>query len=155
MQVEMSLAELLINAIAAGRVHGVQFKRGHAADRKTFDDLRNVIGDRLDGARRVAVQDALREANDTHPVMKTRAENERLRAAIEGAQQTVVVLREALASTVTCVVCQSCLHPTIPHCEDCSLSTDDNVDIESAIDIEAVLENTRGSVTHYELKGTP
>lgn len=61
MQVEMSLAELLINAIAHGKVPGVQFKRGWGDDKATFAGLQAVIGDRLDGARRVAVREAFRE----------------------------------------------------------------------------------------------
>lgn len=72
MQVEMSLAELLINAIAHGRIPGVQFKRGWASDRQTFDGLQAVIADRLDGARRVAVEQALHKLQDEHPTFKMR-----------------------------------------------------------------------------------
>ena len=82
MQVEMGLAELLINAIVHGRVPGVQFKRGWSDDRATFEGLKKVIENRLDGARRVAIEDALRQANDTHPALKTKADNERLRAVL-------------------------------------------------------------------------
>jgi acylphosphatase len=83
MQVEMSLAELLMNAIGNGRVPGIQFRRGWANERATFEGLKGVIKDRLDGARRVAVEEALRRAHDEHPVFKLRAENVRLRAALE------------------------------------------------------------------------
>lgn len=73
MQVEMSLEELLINAIAQGRVPGVQFKRGWSDDKATFDGLRAVIGDRLDNARRVAIESALHELHDSHPPFKMRS----------------------------------------------------------------------------------
>lgn len=79
----MSLAELIINAVAAGRVPGLQFKRGWSNDRETWKGLQVVIGDRLDGARRVAIESELHHAYDTHPVLKTKRENERLRAALE------------------------------------------------------------------------
>ncbi|MBX3215228.1 MAG: hypothetical protein KF850_24545 [Labilithrix sp.] len=83
MQVDISLAELLMNAIGNGRVPGIQFRRGWSDDRATFEGLKKVIDDRLDGARRVAVEEALRRARDEHPVLKLRAENDRLRAAFE------------------------------------------------------------------------
>lgn len=83
MQVELSLAELLINAIAHGRVPGVQFKRGWSDERATFTGLQAVIGDRLDGARRVAIEQALEEARKGQSVFKLRAENERLQKRVE------------------------------------------------------------------------
>lgn len=58
MQVEMSLEELLINAIAHDRIPGVQFKRGWDNDGATFDGLRAVIQKRLDGAAAVARESA-------------------------------------------------------------------------------------------------
>lgn len=73
MQVEMSLAEMLINAIAYGKVPGVQFKRGWSDDRATFDGLKAVIGSRLDGARSVAVEEALHKLRDEHPHFKSAA----------------------------------------------------------------------------------
>lgn len=84
MQVEMSLAELLINAIAADRVPGIRFQRGWPAarEKETFDGLRAVIADRLDGARRVAVQDALHQLQDQHPHFRTRARVRALEEAI-------------------------------------------------------------------------
>jgi len=82
MQVEMSLAELLMNAIGAGHVHGVQFKRGASDDRKTFEDLQRVISKRLDGARTVAVEEALRELHEKHPPFRLLAEVRRLRKAL-------------------------------------------------------------------------
>lgn len=70
----MSLAELLINAVAQGRVRGMQFKRNWTGpDKDTFDDLNKVIEDRLNGARRVAVQEALHKVQEEHPVFKLRA----------------------------------------------------------------------------------
>jgi len=83
MQVEMSLAELLLNAIGNGRVPGMQFKRGWTDDRATFAGLNAVIADRLDGARRVAIESALRRAHDEHPVFRLLAENRRFRGALD------------------------------------------------------------------------
>jgi len=58
MQVEMSLAEMLMNAIVAGRVHGFQCKRSFGLkpddEKKAFDDFSRVIADRLDAARKIA-----------------------------------------------------------------------------------------------------
>ncbi len=82
MKVEISLAELLMNSIAAGRVRGVQFKRGWSDEQATFDDLKAVVGARLDGARRVAVEGALRQLRDEHPMYLLRRENEELRARL-------------------------------------------------------------------------
>lgn len=86
MQVEMSLAELLINAITNGRVHGVQFKRSHgerAGDTKqTFDDLNKIIENRLEGARRVAIEQALRKLQEENPRAKLADENRRLKQAL-------------------------------------------------------------------------
>jgi len=63
-EVEVSLAEMLINAIAHGRIPGVQFKRGWSDDRATFEGLRAVIGSRLDGALRIARNNAMRQARE-------------------------------------------------------------------------------------------
>jgi hypothetical protein len=82
MQVEMSLAELLINAITHGRVPGVQFKRGWSDEKATFEGLNVVIGTRLDGARRVAVESELRRLRDEHPYFQTRRANLALEAAL-------------------------------------------------------------------------
>ena len=70
MEVEMSLAEMLINAIAGGLVPGVQFKRGWSSDKATFDGLNKVIASRLDSARRIAISDAMRAATEVAGVMK-------------------------------------------------------------------------------------
>src|SRR4051812_9501561 len=78
MQAEMSLAESLINAIISGRVHGIQVTRKFGTDpgdeRRAFEDLTKVIGNRLDGARRVAVDEALRKLDNEHPRFRTVAE---------------------------------------------------------------------------------
>lgn len=100
MQVEMSLAELLINAISQGRVPGVQFKRGWSNDKATFDGLNEVIKDRLDGARRVAVQEALHKARDEQPVLKMRNELEKLRHVAEAANEYMVTDSDEARATL-------------------------------------------------------
>lgn len=82
MQVEVSLAEMLINAIAHGRVRGVQFKRGWSDEKATFDDLNAVIQRRLDGARSVAIESALHKLRDENPHFKLLREVEELRAKV-------------------------------------------------------------------------
>lgn len=77
MQVEVSLAEMLINAIGAGRIPGVQFKRGCQDIKATFDALNAVIGCRLDSALQVARQEASRES----PIRMKRALEEIIRVA--------------------------------------------------------------------------
>lgn len=72
MQVEISLAESLINAIANGRVRGVQFKRGWGDESATFDDLNAVIAQRLDGARRVAIETAMHQFADERGMLRLR-----------------------------------------------------------------------------------
>jgi len=47
MQIELSLEEMLINAISSGRVAGVQFKRGWSDESATFASLRAVIDRRI------------------------------------------------------------------------------------------------------------
>lgn len=74
----MALAELLINAIAHGSIRGVQFKRGWSKERETFEDLNRVISNRLDGARRVAVEQALHKLQDEHPSFKMRRALQRI-----------------------------------------------------------------------------
>ena len=64
MLVEMGLSELLINAIANGRVRGIKLARNfemYAA----FEDLDKVIADKLRGSRDVAMQDARKEVLDS------------------------------------------------------------------------------------------
>jgi hypothetical protein len=65
-RVESSLAEMIMNAIAAGRVWGVQFMRKHGKDpgdeRRTFEDLNRVIEKRLDSALSVARENGQRAA---------------------------------------------------------------------------------------------
>lgn len=65
MLVEVSLAESIMNAIAHDRIWRVQFSRKHGSDpgdeRRTFDDLNNVIQNRIDGACRAAREQGLRE----------------------------------------------------------------------------------------------
>ncbi len=54
MIIEKSLEEMLMDAIGAGRVRGVQFKRGWSDNNATFEDLCRVVEDRLTAALRVA-----------------------------------------------------------------------------------------------------
>lgn len=70
MRVEMSLGEMLINAIAHGKIPGVQFKRGWSDDRATFEGLKVVIANRLDAARAATVESELRRLHDEHPHFK-------------------------------------------------------------------------------------
>lgn len=62
MHVEMSLAEMLINAIAHGKIPGVQFKRGWSNDKATFDGLNHVIKGRLGDALKIAREQGIAEA---------------------------------------------------------------------------------------------
>src|SRR5262245_1011521 len=78
MEVEMSLGELLINAIANGRIPGVQFKRGWSDERATSAGLAAVIESRLEGARRVAIQEALRQLRDEHPLFQLKTQHTKL-----------------------------------------------------------------------------
>lgn len=48
---------MLLNAISAGRIRGVQFKRGWSKEQETFEDLNKVIVNRIDGALQVAGQE--------------------------------------------------------------------------------------------------
>ena len=68
MRVEMSLTELLLNAIGADRIWRVQFSRKHGSDpgdeRRTFEDLSKVIGKSLDGARAAVIDQAQREMQE-------------------------------------------------------------------------------------------
>ncbi len=81
MRVECSLAEMLINAIAGGHVHGVQFSRKHGKDpgdeRRTFEDLNKVIANRIDSALEVARE------NGYQGSFRSRAEAE-LRGELKG-----------------------------------------------------------------------
>lgn len=78
MRVETSLAEMLLNAIAQGRIWRVQFSRKHGSDpgdeRRTFDDLNKVIERRIDSALQVAREQGYREMREL------RAENAALKA---------------------------------------------------------------------------
>lgn len=103
MQVEMSLAELLINAIAHGKVPGVQFKRGWSDDRAAFDGLKAVIGSRLDGARRVAVESELRRLHDESPPFKLRTA---LRNLLAAARRVPIVKRADVEPFSTCLGCE-------------------------------------------------
>lgn len=64
MQVEMSLAEMLMNAIAHGNVHGLRWKRGAVDEKQTFADLQKVIQRRLDSALSVAREQGFREMRE-------------------------------------------------------------------------------------------
>ena len=66
MQVEMSLAELLINAIGQGRVRGVQFKRSWSDAHATWEDINKVIESRLDNALSVAREAGYRKAYEEY-----------------------------------------------------------------------------------------
>ena len=105
MRVEMSLAEVLINAITHGRVRGVQFKRGWSDDKATFDDLQKVIGGRLDDALQVAREDGLRWAGDDHARARKAVfesgvrEGERLAAIATGDPVTLRMARRLLEVT--------------------------------------------------------
>lgn len=72
MLIETSLAEILMNAISQGRVHGIQFKRGTVDEKKTFNDLKLVIGDKLDGACRVAREGAIAQLHREYAPFKWR-----------------------------------------------------------------------------------
>ena len=72
MQVELSLEEMLINAISSGRVAGVQFKRGWSDESATFASLRAVIDRRIESARQVAIESALHQFNDEQGTLRLR-----------------------------------------------------------------------------------
>lgn len=74
MQVEMSLAEMLINAIAHGRIRGVQLKRNwKGPDTETHADLSGVIQNRIGSALSVAREEGRRLALDDFEVSGERA----------------------------------------------------------------------------------
>lgn len=81
MRAEMSLAEMLMNAIAGGQVWRVQFKRRHgyssSDEQHTFEDLNKVIAKRLDSALEVARENGYQET------FRSRAEAE-LRGELKG-----------------------------------------------------------------------
>ena len=80
MQVEMSLAEMLMNAIAHGDVHGIQWKRGSVDEKKTFADLNAVIGRRLHNALTVAREGGFRQAREfPNSPLKLRRERDEAR----------------------------------------------------------------------------
>jgi hypothetical protein len=93
MQVEMSLAELLMNAIANGRVRGVQFKRGWSKETETFEDLNVVIADRINNALSVAREAGHRRVREEWEsgikqrllsrIAEVEAENKRLLTALD------------------------------------------------------------------------
>jgi hypothetical protein len=66
MRVEMSLAEMLMNAIVQGRVHGLQCTRSFGTkpgdEAKCFQALKEVIGKKLDAARLIAAEEGIRAA---------------------------------------------------------------------------------------------
>lgn len=82
MQVEMSLAELLMNAVGAGHVRGLRFKKGWSDEHATFEDLNRVISGKLENARSVAIESALHQLHDEHPSFKMRAHIRELEEAL-------------------------------------------------------------------------
>jgi len=77
--VETSLAETLINAIAHGRIRGVQLKRGWSDERATAEDLNKAIDGKFDGIRAVVRQEEMRRLyEDNASPLKIRADNNRL-----------------------------------------------------------------------------
>jgi uncharacterized membrane protein YebE (DUF533 family) len=71
-----------MNAIAARRVRGIQFSRTAIPEKDTFDDINAVIAGKLDNARRVAVEEALREAREHHSVFQLVEANRKLTADV-------------------------------------------------------------------------
>lgn len=69
MQVEVTLAELIIDAIGQGKIRGVQFSRKAVTTEEIFDDLQRVISNRLENARSVAIEQALERAYHEQPVL--------------------------------------------------------------------------------------